>query len=213
MAENEMAPVSFNIGERFYKDGALIPADDIINRIRGSFAKIDAASAEAMFDLFFLHQNWKEYKRKDSFRKFIKEELNISKSYAYGIIKAAKCFKEYFERHERELAGIDSFLGTIQQSLETVGIRKLLLITSVPASERKESLLRKVFNREEIAESELETKKPIETRAAAKEVGVNDNVLSIDGRALLTFTSDAPQELREALVSWLKRYRGKPKAQ
>jgi hypothetical protein len=209
MAENEMVSINSTVAGRFYRDDKLVPVDEVIDRIRGSFAKIDTASAEAMFDLYFLHQNWKKYGRKDSFRKFIKEELKISKSYAYGIIKAAKCFKAYFEKHKMELEGIDNFLGTIQQTLEQVGIRKLLLITSVPGNEKKETLLTKVFNRETIADSEIEPKK---AEKAQGTVEVTDNALSLNGTAVLTFTNDAPQELRNAMVSWLKRYKVKPKA-
>ncbi|MCF7939583.1 MAG: hypothetical protein K9L68_13370 [Spirochaetales bacterium] len=135
------------------KTGEPIPLDRITKRIKKRFHEIDKLSVNAMLDLYFVHQNWSTfYDRQDSFQNYLKEEVQISKSHAYGILHGVSLLEEYFSQQKGDVL---SFLEEVTSSLEKVGIRKLREISSIKDTETKHSLLTKLLSGEDLSTQQI----------------------------------------------------------
>ena len=135
------------------KTGEPIPLDRITKRIKKRFHEIDKLSVHAMLDLYFVHQNWTSfYDRLDSFQNYLKEEVQISKSHAYGVLHGVSLLEEYFSQQQDSVL---SFLEEVTTSLERVGIRKLREISSIKDTETKHSLLIKLLSGEDISTQQI----------------------------------------------------------
>jgi len=122
---------------------------------------MDKLSIEAIMDLFFIYHNWNNfYKRGDSFRYYLKNNMPISRSYAYDIIRAIKLLIEYHQKVSSQWTLLD-----IENSIESTGIKKLRLISHLRNKENKYKILKKVLSGKDVSESEIKklNKKLIKT--------------------------------------------------
>jgi hypothetical protein len=200
---------SETLQDRFYQNSNLIPEDQLIQRIKENFKLIDRYSAEAMIDLFFLHQNWKTfYKHNDSFRKFLNEELKISPSHAYGIIRSVKCLSAYFLTKGKQIDELTGFLETITDSINRIGIKKLITIAAASNKERRFELLNKLLNGETVGDEDIldNKKEPSEAKNTIKLEIKNNAVFWADNK-VLEFVSDCDVDFRKYIEKKLSAMR------
>src|SRR6056297_953469 len=186
------------------KTGDPIPIDRITKRIKKRFHEIDKLSVHAMLDLYFVHQNWTSfYDRQDSFQNYLKEEVQISKSHAYGILHGVSLLEEYFSQQQ---GSVLSFLEEVTTSLERVGIRKLREISSIKDTETKHSLLTKLLSGEDISTQQILREKQSD-KAEKKESDVyyEGSAVYYKSDRILTVEIDDP-DLTRHVYKAVKKY-------
>ena len=208
---------------RFYREyydletGQPISFEVISNRIKRRFHEMDRLSVLAMLDLYFVHQNWKTfYNRQESFKKYVSEELKISRVYAYGILNAVSLLEEYF-KHREEMCntGVTHFINDIAEVLDNIGIKKLRILTAMKDKTVKYEILDRLITGENISTDEISkmNKKVKQTVIDDIEITVLENGSSVifDGKEVLKFmTSDSI--LRKEVVKAVRRYYSGSKA-
>jgi len=195
-----------------YKDyfsletGEPIPFEQLSKRIRKRFAEIDRSSTSSMLDLFFLHQNWTTfYKRDDSFSKYIKETLQISRTHAYGIINSVKLLNQYFSYKGESAPAMNSFIDEIASSIEGIGIKKLIIISGIKDETKRFCLVDKLLSGDEITADELENR--IERKSAiSPEVHLSDEEILFSGTLVLRFEDSVETSLRNAVLKTVIRF-------
>lgn len=187
--------------------GEPIALESITKRIQKRFSEIDRLSVEAMLDLYFVHQNWTTfYDRQDSFQNYLNEEVQISKSHAYGILHGVSLLEEYYSQQNQTTDAV-SFLNDIATTLESVGIRKLREISNIKDSETKHTLLSKLLSGEPLSTQDILTEKRKRTPPKAEDPGVYCNTNAIYLRDARIVTIEAEDEgLTAAVCKAVKRY-------
>jgi len=188
-----------------YKDyfsletGEPIPFDQLSKRIKKRFAEIDRSSTSSMLDLFFLHQNWTTfYKRDDSFSKYIKETLQISRTHAYGIINSVKLLNQYFSYKGESAPAMNSFIDEIASSIEDIGIKKLIIISTIKDEDKRFNLVDKLLNGDDISADELENK--VERKSVTNpDVLLTNNEIQFSGTSILRFENTVDECLRKSV--------------
>jgi hypothetical protein len=205
--ETAVATTSQNqIYKNYFVDGKPIPFGTLTKRIKKQFNAIENTSCQAMLDLFFLHQNFKTfYNRKDNFKKFVNEELSISRSMAYGIINSMNLLIGYYKKKTPEM---ETFMQDITNSVNSVGIRKLIIMSSIPDENKKFGLIDKLLEGDEITVEELQIKAKAAPKAASR-VSIVDNKLLIDNVISITFANEVEAELRKVVEREVNKYLNK----
>jgi len=177
-----------------------IPFDQLTKRIRKRFTDMDRASAGAMLDLFFLHQHWASfYKRNESFSKFIKDELQISRTHAYGVINSVSMLIEYFAHKGDAAPDLSTFLTAVSSTIEEIGIKKLIVISALRDPARKFSLVDKLLEGEAITSDDLEA--TIERKPITKLFVILDSrIIYVDKVELIQFGEGASTELQNVVL-------------
>ena len=195
-----------------YKDyfsletGEPIPFEQLSKRIKKRFAEIDRSSTSSMLDLFFLHQNWGTfYKRDDSFSKYIKETLQISRTHAYGVINSVKLLNQYFSYKGQNAPAMNSFIDEIASSIEGIGIKKLIIISGIKDENKRFSLVDKLLSGDEITADELEHKIERKSTTSPDVILTNEEILFSD-TIVLRFDFSAEASLRNAVLKTVIRY-------
>lgn len=131
-----------------------ISFEQLERRIQKTADRISRLSVEMMFDLYFAHANWTGfYNRTDSFRGWLERTVDISRSYAYDIIKVVRTMIEYVGEtgSERPMLPIEE-IGT---RIEEVGLRKMKLIAQVHDQRVRAELLQQVFSGASVADDDI----------------------------------------------------------
>ncbi len=195
-----------------YKDyfsletGEPIPFEQLSKRIKRRFAEIDKSSTSSMLDLFFLHQNWGTfYKRDDSFSKYIKDTLQISRTHAYGVINSVKLLNQYFNYKGENAPAMNNFIDEIAASIEGIGIKKLIIISGIKDETKKFSLVDKLLSGDDITADELENKVERKPTANVDIILAEEDIL-ISGNSLLKFTDIAEEGIKKAILKAAIKY-------
>jgi hypothetical protein len=173
--------------------GEPIAFEVISKRIRRRFADIDKSSAMAMMDLWFLHAQWISfYSRTDSFSKYIREELQISKTHAYAILNSVELLNQYFIHKGNTDSEISTFVNQICSSIEDIGIKKLSILSKIGSDEERFDYLDRLLGGEQITAEKLLEKpekqdKPEKIKTMVKMSG---NDLMVGKTLVLTFNSE-----------------------
>ena len=200
-----------------YKDyfslesGEPIPFDQLTKRIKKRFSDIDRSSVFSALDLFFLHSNWQAfYKREDSFSKFIKETLLISRTHAYAILASVKLLNEYYSHKGSDAPSMGTFLDEVSASIEDIGIKKLSIISGIKDEQKKFTLVDKLIGGEEITADELEAK--VERKKTVKpNLNIQDGNIISAGVALLHFSDGVDEAFRTFILKATAKYLKKTK--
>jgi hypothetical protein len=159
-----------------------------------------------MLDLFFLHQNWTTfYKRDDSFSKYIKDTLQISRTHAYGVINSVKLLTEYFSNKGENAPALNSFIEEIASSIEGIGIKKLIIISSIKEEKKRFALVDRLLSGNEITADELESKverKPIDN----PDVLLTENEIRYSGITVLSFQTTTDEKLKKVILNAALKY-------
>lgn len=198
-ANVEKIPDSKSEKSKLYKDyfsletGEPIALDTISKRVKRRFADIDRASVGSMLDLFFIHQNWSGfYKRADSFSKYLKDEVQISRTHAYGIINSVELLNQYFIHKGNHEADLSNFMNEITSSIEDIGISKLITIAAMKDDDEKFGFVDRLLDGEEITVEALRQKPEKKEKSKPKQttVKMDGNDLKVGDTQVLTFQSE-----------------------
>lgn len=114
---------------KLYKDyfsldtGQPIALDKISKKVKRRFSDIDRNSALAMMDLWFMHAQWNYfYSRTDSFSKYVREELEISRNHAYSILSSVTLLQEFFIYKGNTDSEVGDFVQQITSSIDNIGM-------------------------------------------------------------------------------------------
>ncbi|GHV87381.1 hypothetical protein AGMMS50255_6770 [Spirochaetia bacterium] len=193
----------------YYSEDTLdpIPMNQLVKRIRKSFSAMDKTSAVVMLDLFFLHQNWASfYKREDSFSRYVKEELKISRTYAYSILNSVKCLVDYYGQKGKDAPQVDGFIVDITNSIDNLGIRKLYEISTIRDEKQKFLLLEKAIEGVAIPDEEFSVKKPKVEKLKISDLAVENNQLMFENKPILVFLEELDEKIRDYIVKSVSRF-------
>lgn len=182
---------------RFYREffdfetGKPIAFDRITKRIKKRFQEMDRLSVFTMLDLYFVHQNWNTfYNRTDSFKNYINSELNITREYAYGILKAVGLLEEYFSKKRKMCnTGITHFIEDIAEAASNIGIKKMTTISRIKDDKIKYNLLDRLIDGETISTNDIQsTVKNIKTQSnkSASILKMEGSTVFLNGTKILT---------------------------
>lgn len=199
---------------RLYKDyfsletGEPLALEAISKRVKRRFAEIDKGSTGAMLDLFFIYQNWSGfYSRTDSFSKYLKDEINISRTHAYGIINSVELLNMYFSQKGNDETDLDSFMSAITSSIEGIGISKLIIISAMKDKNKKLGFVDRLLGGEQITAATL-LKKPDKQKKTDKiqvHVSLSGNEVKIKESLVLTFQTD-DAGIRTAVIKAVEKW-------
>ncbi len=207
---------------KFYRDyfnletGKPIEFDKITTRIKKRFQEMDKLSVLSMLDLYFVHQNWQSfYNRQESFKKYLSDEIQISKSHAYGILTTVEMLKTYYEsKVKKSLTGETRFVDEIAESVEGIGIKKLRILTTIKDKSLKNVILGKLVDGENITSDEIaemaKKTKPSPGKTKSVQVTLTGTNVSFKNQSILNFDT-TEIELINAVVKTVKNYYKKAK--
>ena len=181
---------------KFYKDyfsldtGKPIPLDQITKRIKKRFADIDRMSIFAMLDLFFVHENWNLYKKEGSFGNYLKEEVKISRTHGYGVLNSVSLLTDYLSSKGDKAPDLLSFIDEIANTINEIGVKKLIIIAAMKEEDRKFSLLDKLLRGEKITSDELLAIPKSKTTPKKVTLEVKDDILIYKDKEIIQFLSD-----------------------
>jgi hypothetical protein len=200
--------------KQFYlEDGQTpIPFDQLHKRVKRRFSEIEKSSSLAMLDLFFMHENFNSfYDRKDSFSKYLKDELKISKSQGYGILNSVTMLCDYYRAKSggKKAIGLEGFLVDLSSAIDQVGIKKLIIMAGMKDQKKKFSLIDTLLEGHEITAEELLKEKTVKTANLTPNLSVEDNKICWNNTNLITFTDIADDDLRTYVYKAVSRYLSK----
>ena len=203
---------------RFYREyydletGQPISFEVISNRIKRRFLEMDRLSVLAMLDLYFVHQNWKTfYNRQESFKKYVSEELKISRCHAYGILNAVSLLQHYFEEYKGKNVyhGDTHFINDIAKVLDDIGIKKLRTLTAMKDKTVKYEILDRLITGESISTDEISQMNKKVKQAVIGDIGnivlENGSSVLFDRKEILKFMT-TNSILRKEVVKAVRRY-------
>jgi hypothetical protein len=183
-------------------DGKPISFDTNSSRLKSRLNELERTQGKICLDLFFLWSGWDSfYSRTDSFSRFLKEEILVSRSFAYGIINSVQMLVEYYQHQ----TGTDlaDFMSEIAAAIEDVGISKLILVSNLKNKVQKHSLVEKLIEGEDISVNELKAI-PKEKRDVPPVVLQGKDII-FEGEIVLTFGSD-DEALMKSVQSSVQKY-------
>ncbi len=191
--------------------GKPIEFDKITTRIKKRFKEMDKLSVMSMLDLYFVHQNWQSfYNRQESFKKYLSDEIQISKSHAYRILTTVEMLKTYYEsKATKSLPGETLFVNEIAESVEGIGLKKLRILTTIKDKSLKNKILGKLIDGEKFTLNEIvemtKKTKPSASKTKSVQVTLTGTNVSFKNQSVLNF--DTKEEgLINAVVKAVKNY-------
>jgi hypothetical protein len=185
--------------------GQVIGLDKITRRVKRRLKDISSLNSKIFLDLFFTHQHWDLYSRENPFSAYLEKEIQLSRSYAYGIIKGIACLQDYLSAEGIEG---DEVIEKVAGIIDAVGISKILRVAALKNNDDKFGWLGRLIEGEEIKVAEITDSRP--SIAKVKDMYVppvilNGNELLLDDQILLTFESE-DQALRGAVQKAVIKY-------
>lgn len=197
-----------------YKDyfsletGEPIALTTISKRVKKRFSDIDKASTGAMLDLFFIYQNWTGfYSRTDSYSKFLKDDIQISRTHAYGIINSVELLNQYFIHKGHQESDLGDFMKEITSSIEEIGISKLIIISAMKDKGQKFGYVDRLLGGEQITTEALLSKPEKKETPKPKQsiVSLSGNEIKVGETLVLTFQSEN-EEIRKAVLKAVEKW-------
>ena len=190
------------------KTGEPIAFETITKRVKRRFADIDRASVGAMLDLFFVYQNFNSfYKREENFSKYLKDEVQISRTHAYGIINSVELLNQYFiHKGNHTEADLSTFMNEITSSIEEIGIKKLIIL-SARKDDSKYDVIDQLLAGEKITAETLLQKPEKKEKPTPKQttVKMEGNDLKVGNTLVLTFNSEN-EVIRKAVFKTVEKW-------
>lgn len=184
-------------------DNEPIALEVITKRVIKRFLDIEKANVGAMLDLFFVYSNWEGfYSRTDSFSSYL-QTIGLSKTHGYGILNAVKLLNEYFLKKGETNSEITDFMSAISNSIEEVGITKLIIISSIKDKKNKFNCLTQLLEGEEITAATL-LKKKSKSRKKSK-VKLVGQELKVGKEIILTLQT-VDEKLIKAVTKTVDRF-------
>jgi hypothetical protein len=201
----------------FNEDGTLLSFQKLDKRIRRTLSDQDKLSVQSSLDLFFLHSQWTSYKKGKSFSAYLRDDLQLSRTHAYGTINSMRLLIEYFQYKGNTVPDdMQSFYGEIAKSVESVGIKKLIIMSSIKDEKSKFNLMDKMLSGEteisadelliKVKEADAKKRKTKEAVLKNSRVSMVDNKLLIDWNISITFAAEVENELRQFIEKELNKY-------
>ncbi len=215
--ESENLVVAEDGKSKFYRDyfdletGKPIEFDKITSRIKRRFQEMNKLSVLSMLDLYFVHQNWQSfYNRQESFKKYLSDEIQISKSHAYRILTTVEMLKTYYEsKASKSLPGETLFVNEIAKSVEGIGLKKLRILTTIKDKSLKNKILGKLIDGEKYTSNELvemtKKSKPAAVKTKSVQVTLTGTNVSFKNQSILNFNTK-DDGLINAVVKAVKNY-------
>ncbi|WP_018526228.1 hypothetical protein [Alkalispirochaeta alkalica] len=173
----EVDPAAEALRLRYYDPVTAQPIsfDHLERRIRKNADRMNRLSVEMMFDLYFAHANWSGfYDRTDSFSSWLERTVDVSRSYAYDIIKVVRTMIHYVHH---QASGADPLpIEEIGRRIEAVGLKKMKLISQVKDQGLQYTFLSRVLSGESLADQDIiERNRELLQRGAPRgSAGVSD---------------------------------------
>jgi len=155
LGENAQGIQSSGASPAYYdqETGKPLPLEYLRERIIQTGTRIEKLSVQMMLDLYFIHLNWfGEYGRADSFRDWVNENLPISYSYTYDIIKIVEMLMKY--RAEKAETKFENLMGEIEEPVRKMGVKRLKLIAQV-VEEKRGEVLDGLFSGNDMTDDEI----------------------------------------------------------
>lgn len=152
----EVDPAIAELRLRYYNPGSDDPIslEQLEKRIRKNADRINRLSVEMMFDLYFAHANWSGfYNRTDSFSSWLERTVDVSRSYAYDIIKVVRTMIAYVG--ESASSGEALRLEELGTRIERVGLKKMKLISQVRDEDTRFQFLQRVLSGEAVNDQDI----------------------------------------------------------
>jgi hypothetical protein len=131
-----------------------LPLDQIERRIRKNAERMNRLSVEMMFDLYFVHANWGTfYNRTDSFSKWLENSVDLSRSYAYDIIKVVRTMIAFAGESSDGDGPLQ--IEELGSRIEEIGLKKMKLISQIPDQEARYDFLRRALSGEPVRDNEI----------------------------------------------------------
>lgn len=184
------------------EDGKPVTLETISNRVKKRLNQMDRLTGLLCIDLFFIHSNWNTfYDRKDSFSTYIKEELKISRTHAYGILNSVSLLKNFYTNKNLKL---EDFLDDISEAINNIGIKKLIVISKLKDDKKRFGLVNRLLNGETISSDDLI--EIVESRNERElNIKVVNNTLIYMNKEILEFNID-DEDLRKCVITSLKKF-------
>ncbi len=178
---------------RYYnlETGEPLPLREMQSRLTDTYTRIDRLSVEVMFDLYFIWSQWGSfYIRKESFAEYVNENLPISRSYAYDIIKSVRLMIQYAE--EKNVSyGTTLSIESLAKPVEAAGLKKLKLISQVKNEDARFKILDNLISGQDVSE---------------------DMILEINKNELKKLGNKKPVAKDTDAFSWIYKYNSKEKS-
>jgi hypothetical protein len=152
----EVDPAIAELRLRYYNPGTDDPIslEQLEKRIRKNADRINRLSVEMMFDLYFAHANWSGfYNRTDSFSSWLERTVDVSRSYAYDIIKVVRTMIEFVG--ESASSGETLRIEELGTRIERVGLKKMKLISQVRDEDTRFQFLQRVLSGEAVNDQDI----------------------------------------------------------
>ena len=152
----EVDPAIAELRLRYYTPGTDEPIslEQLEKRIRKNADRINRLSVEMMFDLYFAHANWNGfYNRTDSFSSWLERTVDVSRSYAYDIIKVVRTMIEYVGG--AATSGDPLRIEELGSRIEQVGLKKMKLISQVRDEDTRFQFLQSVLSGEAVNDQDI----------------------------------------------------------
>ena len=210
----ENIPDSKPQNNKLYKDyfsletGDPIALDQITKRIKRRFSEIDRTSKFLCLDLFFVYQNFNGfYSREDSFSKYLKDEVQISRTHAYGIINSVELLNRYFSYKGNQTDDLGKFMNEITSSIEEIGIKKLIIISAMKDEDQKFDYVDRLLEGEQITAETLlhKPEKKEKSKKMQTTVSLKGDELKVGNNVILTFQSEN-DAIRKAVMKTVEKY-------
>jgi len=152
----EVDPAIAELRMRYYTPNTDDPIslEQLEKRIRKNADRINRLSVEMMFDLYFAHANWSGfYNRTDSFSSWLERTVDVSRSYAYDIIKVVRTMIEYVGG--AAASGEPLRIEELGSRIERVGLKKMKLISQVRDEDTRFQFLQRVLSGEAVNDQDI----------------------------------------------------------
>lgn len=191
---------------KLYKDyydiesGNPIALDKITKRVKRRIVDIEKNSKLLCLDLFFIHQNFKTfYKREESFSKYLRDEIQLSRTYAYNLINTVHLLHDYFQYKGNKNEELSQFLDDITNTIEELPIRQLINISAIKDDKERFQLVDQLMDGDSITITK--TPKP-KKMSKVKLVGQE---LKVGKEVILTLQTE-DEKLIKAIIKTVDRY-------
>jgi hypothetical protein len=121
------------------ESGKLLPLEFIKDRIEKSFSKVRKMTVEMAFDWHFIYTHQKEFGLEGRVHDWADENLPISRSYRFDIIKSIDLL--LLDEKDKPF---DELVQDAMAHFDQIGIGKLKLVAQVQESEIKKELLQEL---------------------------------------------------------------------
>jgi hypothetical protein len=186
-----------------------LPVEEITKKINSNIRKTTKLTLWVMLDLYFVYANWNTfYKRGETFTQYLKENIPISKSYAYYAINAITMLVENSVGGKLSTSG-QLLHDSVVNALQNNGVKAISKISQIPDDDARNKIIKQVLNGATITENEIKeiTNASVQQNDLTTHVKVHldGQDLKLNDEVLLTFKT-VDEEDRQGIVKVIQKY-------